>query len=348
LLARRFDSTKRVLIGDPIPVADSVAFQGGSSSNAAGVATSAAGLVAYRAGEGNQTQLTWFDRAGKILGTFGARDDNWLFNPEFSPDSRQVAVRRTVQNNTDVWILDGARAGRFTYDAGDDQYPVWSPNGEWVAFVSQKKGKGVHDLYRRQASGVGTEELLLDSPQNKSLDDWSPDGRLLLFNVEDPITGRDLWVLPLEGDRKPFAFLKTSFQEHRGQFSPDGKWIAYVSNESGGPTEIYVRPFPDAGGGRWLVSTAGGIQPRWSRDGRELYYLAPDGKLMATPIAAKDTAVQVGTPVALFETRVPFGAANPYNRPQYDVTADGRFLVNVTSGESTISPITLLLNWNAR
>jgi Tol biopolymer transport system component len=239
--------------------------------------------------------------------------------------------------------MDGARRARRTFDAAAEQYPVWSPDGRWLAFLSQQKGVG--DLYRTRASGGG-EELLWESPYQKNPDDWSPDGKFLLYNEEDPVTLRNLWVLPLDGDRKPSVFLKTNFQEHRGQFSPDGRFVAYVSNEPG-QHEIFVRPFP-ASDNQWQISSGGGIQPRWSHDGKELYYIAPDGRLMATPISVKNGAIEAGTPRALFQTRVPGGGGQAYTRPQYDVSADGRLLVNTVVEERVTSPITLLLNWKPR
>jgi len=182
----------------------------------------------------------------------------------------------------------------------------------------------------------------VESPQGKNLDDWSPDGRSILYNSEDPKSGRDLWVLPLDKDGKPgkpIEFLKTNFQEHRGRFSPDGHWVAYVSNQSG-QQDIWVRPFPGPGG-EWQVSSGGGGQPRWRRDGQELYYIAPDGKLMAVPVTIKGAVFERGSPAPLFGTRIAVGAA----RPQYDVAADGRFLINVTTEGAATSSITLLQNW---
>ena len=344
LVAQQFDPMTRVLGGDLVLVADSLALVGQTAAFSGAVfSASASGLVGYRTGGASHTQLTWFDRSGAVLGTFGARDENVLYNPELSPDGRQVAARRVVDNNADIWLLNEARGVRFTFDAAIDQYPVWSPDGNWIAYNSLRKGPA--DLYRKRASG-GNDELLLESPLIKNLDDWSPDGRFLLYNVQDATTERDLWVLPLQGDRKPFVFLKTSFEEHRGQFSPNEHWITYVSNESGRP-EIYVRPFPGPGG-QWQVSTGGGIQPRWSPDGKELYYIAPDGQLMAASIVVNGGAIEAGAPAALFQTRVSGGGGNTYTRPQYDVARDCRFLVNMTIDEGKTSPITLLLNWNTR
>jgi Tol biopolymer transport system component len=147
----------------------------------------------------------------------------------------------------------------------------------------------------------------------------------------------------IEGDRKPFVFLNGSYEEQDGQFSPDGRWIAYQSTESG-RHEIYVRPFPGPGG-QWQASAAGGIWPRWRADGRELYYIAPDAKLMAVPIVAKETTIEPGAPAVLFQTRIYGGGTEIYQRMQYDVAPDGRFLINAPTEDSTTSPITLLLNW---
>jgi Tol biopolymer transport system component len=185
-----------------------------------------------------------------------------------------------VQGNTDLWLLDGARTSRFTFDAAADLFPLWSPDGTRIAFASTRTG--TLDLYVKAASGAGVEEVLVASSQAKIPSDWSADGRFLLHFSVDPQTNADLWVLPLEGDRTPWVLLKTPFSERHGTFSPDGRWVAYQSNESG-RNEIYIRPFagPAASGasasqvgGQWQVSTAGGTFPRWRRDVRELYYLS--------------------------------------------------------------------------
>ena len=196
--------------------------------------------------------------------------------------------------------------------------------------------KGAINLYQKPSNGAGSEELLVESPQVKTANDWSADGRFILYESVDPKTGSDLWVLPLDEDRKPRVFLKTEFDERDGQFSPDGRWVAYRSDESG-RLETYVRPFPGPGA-QWQVSTAGGIAPRWRPDGKELYYIAPDGRLMAVPIGVQGATLEPGTPAPLFQTRI-FGGG------QYDVALDGRFLINVTTGDAITSPITLIQNW---
>jgi dipeptidyl aminopeptidase/acylaminoacyl peptidase len=327
-------------VDDPVSLADDVYYEG-TLFNASAVSVSASGVIAYRTGNAAERQLRWMDRSGKTVGAVGAVDSNNLSSVELSPDGRRVAVDRFVLGNFDVWTLDSDRMTRFTFDAGADTYPIWSPDGRQIIFDSNRLGR-IRNLYQKPSSGGGTEELLTDAPMgDKTAHDVSPDGRFLLFGHNDPMTTFDIWVLPLDGDRKPFAFLRTNFQERSGQFSPDGRWIAYVSNESG-RSEVYVRPFPPAPG-QWQISTEGGAQPRWAPNGRELYYIAPDAELMAVPIVATSDAIEPGTPVALFQTQIWFVGAN--NRIQYDVGRDGRFLINVSVDQDSLSPITLLLNW---
>ena len=228
LLAQRFDLARGELTGDPITVADPVGTESGVNIGALSV--SAAGLVAYRSGGSNRRQLAWFDRSGKLLGAMGPPDES-LSGPSLSPDGRRVAAHRTVQSNADIWLLDATRTTRFTFDTGLDRFPVWSPDGSRIVFDSNRKGH--RDLYQRPTSGAASEQLLIESPQDKFLPEWSPDGRFIIYASNDPKTAWDIWILPLQGDRKAFAFLKTSFNESSGVFSPDGRWVAYASNESG-------------------------------------------------------------------------------------------------------------------
>jgi Tol biopolymer transport system component len=276
--------------------------------------------------------------------------DNTLSAPRLSPDGHRVAAYRVLQSTANVWLLDATRTIRFTFDASLDGYPIWSPDGNRVVFRSNRK---VHyDLYQKSSSNVGSEELLLESGQDKLALDWSPDGRFVLYQSNDPQTDWDLWVLPMEGDRKPWPFLKTNFTEASGQFSPDGHWVAYMSNQSGS-TEVYIRPFlapatastAERSAGQWQVSTAGGIYPAWRRDGKELYYIAPDGKLMAAAITVnRGTLEPPGAPVALFQTRI-YGGTISQVAKQYDVSHDGRFLINTVLEDNNAAPITLLQNW---
>jgi len=354
LVAQRLDVARRALTGDPVPLADAVASDGTVFRSA--VTVSATGLVAYRGGSVSRRQLTWVDRTGKVLGTLGAPDESNLRDPRVAPDGRRVAVQRTVQGNTDLWLLDGARTSRVTFDAGVDRFPIWSPDGRQLVFDSGRTG--VRDLYVKDASGAGVEARLVASAQPKVATDWSADGRFLLYASSDPQTGWDIWAQemdPLTGaaraGRAPGIVLRTPFTERWGRFSPDGRWVAYQSNESGRP-EIYVRPWtlPTAGAAapapsaQWQVSTAGGVTPVWRADGQVLYYLGPDGAMMAAPVTVRSAALEPGTPVALFPTRIVGGGVESLVGPQYDVTRDGRFLIN-TLLDAAATPITLIMNW---
>ena len=349
LFAQRFDRTRLALAGTPFPVAEQVT---SSSINVrAAVSTSAAGAIAYRTGAaaGGKRQLTWFDRSGHQLADLGAPVLSTQLSPSLSPDGRRVALFRAPNGNVDVWLLDAERGvpTRFTFDSADDTSPLWSRDGSRIIFASNRKG--VADLYQKSASGAGSEEaLLLQTAQLKMPTDWSPDGRFLLYQSIDPIRNVDIWALPLDGDRKPFPVVQTDFEEHGGQFSPDGKWIAYVSIKSG-RYEVYVRPFGQRTGDEIRISSDGGDQVRWRPDGKELFYIARDGQLLAVPIrlGANSETVEAGTPVRLFVTRV--GGWGDLPGPQYVVSPDGlRFLMNTLTGEIVTSPITVILNWKPK
>ncbi len=229
---------------------------------------------------------------------------------------------------------------RFTFDPAVDIAPLWSPDGTRIAFSSLRRGP--FNLYVKSASGASAEELLFETPKNTYAQDWSGNGQFLLYSDTDPKTGRDLWALPMSGtDRKPIEVVRTPFEELNGQFSPDARWVAYETNESG-RFEIVVQPFP-VPTGKWQVSTGGGIQPRWRADGKELYFIAPDGKLMAASITAAGATFSTGTPVPLFPVGLVPGLGA--NNQQYAVSRDGRFLINQRVETSTTAPITLLLNW---
>jgi Tol biopolymer transport system component len=343
LFAQDFDPLRMAMGSTAFPVAEHVAVQ----SSLAALSAAGTGPIVYRTGS-TDAQLAWLDRSGKELGTVGD-PDGALSSPALSPDGRRVAVLRQVGGNFDIYLLETTRTGlsRFTVDAADDIFPIWSPDGTRIVFSSTRKG-GL-DLYVKRADGTGNDELLLETPDIKAASSWSPDGRVLLYLNADPKTGFDIWALPMEGSREPFPVIQTKANERLAQFSPDGKWIAYESDESG-RYEIYVQPWSGShghAGGKVPVSTTGGAQVRWQHDGRALFYIGLDDRLMTVPIrsASIGQTLEPGPPAPLFATHVG-GAVQVFPRYQYLVSLDDqRFLMAVERKGETVSPITLLLNW---
>jgi eukaryotic-like serine/threonine-protein kinase len=345
LLAQPFDVDRLELSGSPFPVAEPIAVD--PVGLGAPLSVAAAGSLAFRPTVGGRRhQLIWFDRKGHEISTVGNPDTATPLHPELSSDGRRVAISRNVNGNVDIWLLETNRGllNPLTFDVAVDDFPLWSPDGHQIVFTSNRKG--AFDLYRKATNGEDGEELLLSAPSFKSATDWSRDGRFILFRMTSPETGYDLWVLPIGGDNKPIPIVRTNAEERDGQFSPDGKWIAYQSNESG-RFEIYLQAFPGPGT-KSRISTNGGAQVRWRQDSRELFYVALDGQMMAVPIRldSNSQAVEAGAPTALFHTRGVGGAVRGVNRQQYVVSPDGqRFLINALSEESVVAPITLILNW---
>jgi eukaryotic-like serine/threonine-protein kinase len=346
LFAQNFDASKLVTSGTPFAVAEQVIVEGRPSVLA--LSASAAGPLAYRAGSAASSgmrQLAWIDRSGKELEKIGPLTTG--VNPAISPDGRQVALRRVVDGNDDIWLLDIGRSvlSRFTFDPANDADALWSPDAGRIVFSSNRKG--AYDLYMKSTTGPGNEELLLASTQNKVATDWSPDGRFVVYRSNDSKMSYDIWALPIDGDRKPIPVVQTNFDERDAQFSPDGKWIAYQSNESG-RFEIYVQPF-GVTGNKLQVSTNGGAQVRWRRDGKELFYIALDGRLMAVPVTLSSNAygAEAGTPVPLFVTHIGGAVQSPLKH-QYVVSPDGQRFLMSTVPEEAAAPITVILNWKAR
>jgi len=344
LFAQSLDLTRQQLTGSPVHVADRVAVRRfGSALPLAAISASDAGPFLYRgAGVARGRQLTWYDRSGKAVVHVGdadpARSDSAGII-SISPDGQQVALSRRVGGDVDVWILDLRRGGamtRLTNDPASEDFPLWAPNGLQVTFGSTRTGK--LEIYQR-ALGSSDDKRLFEMPHNTVPAGWSPDGRVLLCLTADPNTHLDVWALPVAGEGKPFPVVQTPYEDLNPQFSPDGKWIAYQSSESS-RHEIYIRPF--GGGTAVPVSTEGGTQPRWRRDGKELYYLGLDRRLWAVPLSYPNASVSVGKAVALFQTSI--GGPGLAQR-EYEVSPDGqRFLID-SPLEAVATPIVLLQNW---
>jgi serine/threonine protein kinase len=339
LMAQRFDLSSLSLTGDAVPIAQQVQF---ANIRSKGIySASANGILVYQSSGGEQaSRFVWVDRNGKGSEPFGDRPiEN---SAVLSPDGQKIAFDSydTQSRNLDVWLYDVGKgvSTRLTFDPMGDRNPVWSPDGGSIIFSSNRKGH--FDIYEKKADGTGAEQPLFVSNIEKAATDWSRDGRYLCLSVNGkPGTKWDLWILPMTGDKKPYPFLETEFSEWLGSFSPDSRWIAYQSDESG-RYEIYVRPFQGSEG-KWQVSTAGGFYPLWRHDGRELYYVSADRKLMAVDISQSGSTFQAGTPHVLFDTDV---------KGQGDVqavTPNGqRFLLSVTPGASSV-PITVVMNWDS-
>jgi len=356
LMAQSFDAARLVLTGDAYVVAPRVQYL---TDGASGVfAASASGLLVYAAGGtvGN-SQLVVYDRSGKALRNVGSVGNTWT--PRLSPDGKLVAVESIdpVSSNRDVWTYDVAGAEppvRRTFDAGEDFTPVFSPDGKRLAFASFRKGAWF--IHEKTLAGSDEERLLAAGPDarapvgvapltsgqllpgSKFLTDWSPDGRFIAFNNSTRDTADDMWLLSVS-DGKAEPILRTPSSERDTAFSPDGRWIAYISTETGS-AEVYVRSYPGPGG-KWQISTGGGFQPRWRRDGRELFFLSTGLKLTSVPIRT-GAAFEKGTPVDLFQV-----SSRRANIPQYDVFPDGQsFIVNTVVTEKTSTPLTLVQNWS--
>jgi len=344
LMAQPFDAAGGRTTGESFAVADQVGFD---LNNGAFLSVSDDGVLVYRSeAAGQKTQFAWFDRDGRQIRALTSPGDH--ARPALSPDETTVAFERDDHQAgaPDIWLLDLARgaASRFTFDPGLDQFPVWSHDGSRIVFSSNRSGR--LELYHKPSSGAGTEQPLLQSPLPKWPVAWSRDGRYLAFVQLDPKTSYDIWVLPLTGDAKPYPVAQSPFGELRPDFSPDARWIAYVSDETG-RYEVYVQSFApgEKSLGRWQVSTGGGFQPRWRRDGKELFFSAPDRKLMAVDVQAGPGPFKAGVPRALFDAKLDTGLGI---RTLYYPSADGkRFFINTPVEESTAAPMHVVVNWTA-
>jgi Tol biopolymer transport system component len=341
-MAQPFDPDVRQSTADAFPLAERVSREG---SRYIGASVSENGTLVYaRDGSLATTQLTWFDRAGRNLGTVGEAAPYVNFG--LSPDEGRIAVSFVAGSpeNRDIWIIDIARnvRSRLTFDPGTDGSPVWSPDGTRLAFAGFRSGK--FSLFQKLTSGTASDESLFEGSANVSSitpSGWSADGRYIAHTVTTGLfpPKSDVWVLPMFGDRKPFPLLQSEFTETSAVFAADGRWIAYTSNE-GGQANVYVRSFPEAGE-KHQISRDGGSRPAWRADGRELFYLGPDATLMAVTIDAAGQ-FNAGLPQVLFPTGAP---PSPTTNQVYAVTKDGkRFLVSARL-QSSVAPLTVLVNW---
>ena len=360
LMAQPVDPVTLEPRGDIFPLAEQLSRNGNAYDL---YSISGNGILVYQTGtEGLDYQHTWFDRTGKELGTIGKPVRSNRF--ALSPDGKSVIIERVnpQSNSSDLWItdLEHHTDSRFTFDASTNSWPVWSQDSSRLVFNSNRAG--ITNLYQKASNGVGADEILLQTEENKYPFDWSRDGKYVIFVNQSPKTRLDIWALPLEAGNasdkligmKPIPLVQSPFQDWMGQVSPDGRWLAYLSDESGRP-EVYVQPFAPENAaakkpvaGRWQVSTAGGGQPRWRADGKELFYVAPDRKLMSVEVKSNSIGFERSTPQPLFTLRANIATSGVYVY-RYAPAADGkRFLVS-TDPESSAEapPLNVVANWLA-
>ena len=339
LMAQPFDAGKLETTGDAFPVAEQV--DSTLRADVGEFSVSGNGVLAYTSGGAvGEVQLTWLDRSGKRLGTIG--DPGYMQWAALSPDGATVAFdRRDPQTGYfDIWLHDLARGtdSRFTFNSRDNQFPVWSPDGSHIAFNSDRAGN--YGVYQKAIGGVVQESVLHKDGLLRRPVDWSADGRYVFdeTSVATSKTNDDIWVVPVSGDPKPYAYLQTEFRESSAKLSPNGQWLAYSSDESK-RSEIYIATFPNPAR-KWQISTNGGEFPVWSRDGKELFYVDGNGKIMAAGISGSGGKLEAGVPKALFDVRLG-------NSPRFDVAKDGKFLVPLLVEQNASTPITVVVNWPA-
>jgi eukaryotic-like serine/threonine-protein kinase len=345
LFAQAFDARKLELRGEAVPIAEGVEPTGEVGPSAYGpFSASGNGVLVYRTGANDLSQLTWFDRHGKALGTLGPPGRYDQLAP--SPDGKRLALERTDPSlsTSDIYLVELSTGAfsRFTFDPASESNPAWSPDGKRIAFSANRTGE--YNIYWKPSDGASGEERLLESNELELPVGWSPDGKYLVYEDASPATDYDFWLLPLTGeDRKPRPYIVGPGIQEFGGVSPDGRWFVYESDESG-RHEIYVQSFPSASG-KWQITSEGGFQPQWRRDGREIFYLAPNRKIMAVATELSPT-FHAGAPQPLFEAPISMnGIADSSAR--FSFSSDGqRVLVVAEVGErAASSAIRVVVNW---
>jgi Tol biopolymer transport system component len=337
LMAHPFNPASRELTGDAVPLAENGSMN--QRFSRAIFTVSQTGILVYQTGTVlTGSQLTLFDREGRVIDTVG--DRNTMYVPRFSPDESRIATDITdpVTGNVDIWIYELRRGirTRLTFDSVMSIAPVWSPDGNRVAFTSDRDNKW--GIYTKDVSGARPAELLLEIPEDTYAIDWSPDGRYISYIVPDSSGIDDIGILELGKDSVVRRFTETVFDEDTPRFSQDGRWLAYVSNESG-DREVYVVPFPNPTG-KWQISLTGGGFPCWSADGKEIYYLDNSDRIVVADVDGSGTSFKIGEVRPLFEAR------GYRTGLVYDATDDGeRFVVNLLEGASGRKTLSLVVNW---
>jgi len=340
LLAYTFNAAagaRAVAPTEPVVIAQGFAAAAANSV----FSTSDTGVLAYRIGIAQRRQLEWVSRQGAVLRAIGEPEDDLIASPELSADEQSVVVFLQRTGDNDIWVIELARnlAHRVTDGPPADAHPMWDPDGQHIVFSSRRFGGGGP---ARQAVSGGAAEPLFASGETGLPLSWTRDRKYILIRRDGAKNGADLVAVATAGERREIPVAQSQYDETEGQFSPDGKWVAFVSNESG-RAEVFVQSFPE-GRARTQVSTSGGTQIRWSADGKEIFYIATDGKMMAVPIALRDASVDVKLPAPLFQTHLATGTNVLGIKPQYAVSRDGRFLLNIAV-EAASPPIVVLVNW---
>ncbi len=338
LVAQAFDPSALKIAGEPVPVAEKIGMNANGQSD---FSVSDNGVLVYRGGASNEDRLVWVDRNGKELSEVDkpAQFETTALSPDGARLAIEMKAARAGKNA--IWIRDLARGvtSRLTFDESSGSSPVWSPDGTRVLFSSDRSG--TPSLYEKSAAGTGSEKEIWTCGETLLANDWSRDGKFLAVNRLTAKNSFDIWIVPMDGSSKPFAFVQTPFLDVLPVFSPDGRYVAYMSNETG-RFEIYVQQFPGPGG-KWQVSASGGLEPHWSADGKTIYFRSPDSKVMSVGVETGSTFT-AGVPQPLFGTLFQPGQ----RRNSFLVTGDGqKFLILTSLGKDRIAPMTVVLNWTS-